>query len=136
MNSKKLPKGITIIEQDPFFLLVEKAKKDAELKAVSLALELKKNVYPIVTVRPSTKEIFVGFIAEPTRGAKMQAFDIMSSKESITEAGEVILTSSLIKEHSDEAFYSLDSQYDDVFMGACIDSLGHINVLMNTLKKK
>ena len=28
-----------------------------------------------------------------------------------------------------------DSRYDDVYMGGCVDSLGHINVLMNSLKK-
>lgn len=114
---------------------IDKAKKEASVKADELKKKLGKNVYPLVFVR-SEKEIFIGFIQEPTRAAKMEAFDVMSSKESITMAGEVIISTSLIKEESHEAFSSNDSKYDDVYMSACVDSLGHVSALLNVLKKK
>jgi len=115
---------------------IETAKADAEKKCEELKPE-HGTVYPLVFVRPASEEIFVGFIKEPKRAAKMEAFDILMSKNSIALAGEMILTTSIIKEHSHEAFYLIDdSRYDDVYMGGCVDSLGHINVLMNSLKKK
>lgn len=121
---------------DPFTELLKTAKENAEEKCILLAAKYKKNVYPLVFARASTKEIFVGFLGEPSRAAKMESFDIMSSKESLSMAGEMILTSSLLKEDSHEAFFSLDSKYDDVYMSGCIDSIGHVSVLLNTLKKK
>jgi hypothetical protein len=115
---------------------VEQAKADAEQKCIELKAE-HGVVYPLVFSRPSTEEVFVGFIKEPKRAAKMEAFDILMAKNSMSLAGELVLTTSIIKEHSHEAFYLIeDPRYDDVYMGGCIDSLGHINVLMNSLKKK
>jgi hypothetical protein len=115
---------------------VEQAKADAEQKCIELKAE-HGVVYPLVFARPSTEEVFVGFIKEPKRAAKMEAFDILMSKNSMVLSGEMILTTSIIKEASHEAFYLIDdSRYDDVYMSGCIDSLGHINVLMNSLKKK
>lgn len=116
--------------------VIEKANNEAKKKADELAKKLNKNVYPLVFVRPSSREVFVGFIQEPTRAAKMEAFDIMSSKESMSLAGETIIQTSLIKEESHEAFSSDESKYDDVYMSGCIDSLGHVKVLINSLKKK
>lgn len=121
---------------NPILELIKTAKENAEKKCVDLSVKHKKNIYPLVFVRPATQEVFVGFILEPTRAAKMEAFDIMSSKESLSMAGEMILTTSLLKEESHEAFSSIDSKYDDVYMSGCIDSVGHVSVLLNTLKKK
>jgi hypothetical protein len=115
---------------------IDAIKNEATTKAEEISKKINKKVYPLVFMRPDTQEVFVGFIQEPSRNAKMEAFDIMSSKESLSLAGEVILSSSIIKEESHEAFSSLDSKYDDVYMGGCIDSLGHISVLINSLKKK
>lgn len=123
-------------KEPTFEEVVAKAKEEAEKKAESLSKKYQKNVYPIVFVRPVENKVFTGFILEPTRAAKMEAFDIMSSKESLTLAGEVIVSTSLIKEESDPAFYSEDSKFDDVYMSACVDSLGHVSALMNVLKKK
>lgn len=116
--------------------IVEEAKNQATKKAAEIEKKLNKKVYPLVCFRPATKEVFIGYIQEPTRAAKMEAFDIMSAKESLTGAGEIILATSLIKEESHEAFYSLDSKFDDVYMSACIDSISHVQVLINALKKK
>ncbi len=132
----KTQKHTAIVVVDQFDVEISKAKADAEIKANALADTLKKNVYPIVCVRPASKEIFVGFIQEPSRAAKMEAFDIMSARESLTGAGEIIINSSLLKSESHEAFSSEDSKYDDVFMGACVDALEHIKLLLNSLKKK
>lgn len=115
---------------------IELAKEGAELKCAELKKKYNKEVYPLVFFRPTTKEIFIGFMQEPTRSAKMEAFDTMSAKESITLAGEIILSTSIIKEESHEAFYVQESKYDDVYMGGCVDALAHINVLINSLKKK
>ncbi len=113
--------------------------QEKEVQAKVAELEAKNNgkkVYPIIFVRPGTGEIFVGYILEPSRAAKMEAFDIMSTKDSISLAGEMILSAALIKEESHEAFSSTDSKYDDVVIGACVDCLQHIKVLVNALKKK
>ncbi|MES2382603.1 MAG: hypothetical protein V4538_16260 [Bacteroidota bacterium] len=126
-----------LLDEDiAFTKSIIEARELAEKKAVDLSALHKKNVYPLFFVRPSTKDIFIGYISEPTRAAKMEAFDIMSSKESITLAGEIILATSLLKDESHEAFSSLDSKYDDVFLGGCIDAAGHVKLLLNTLKKK
>lgn len=130
--SKEPKKGELL---SPLEKLVEKTKAEATLKAEELSKKINKNVYPLVFVR-SEKEIYVGFIQEPTRPAKMEAFDVLSAKESMTLAGEVILSTSLMKEESHEAFAVVDSKYDDVYMSACVDCLGHVKALMNVLKKK
>lgn len=121
-------------KETPKVIVIDDIKKEAAEKAEAIEKKIGKKVYPLVFLRG--EEVFVGFISEPTRAAKMEAFDIMSSKESLSMAGEVILNTSLIKEESHEAFHSTDSKYDDVYLGGCVDSLGHVSVLINSLKKK
>lgn len=123
-------------KETPTVIVIDDIKNEATLKAAEISKKIGKTVYPLVFLRPATQEVFVGFIQEPSRAAKMEAFDIMSSKESLSMAGEVILSTSILKEESHEAFYSSESKYDDVYLGGCVDSLGHISVLINSLKKK
>jgi hypothetical protein len=131
-NPKKSPEP-----KADFAAIVSEAKEKAEKRCIELEAIHKKKVYPLVFVREATQQIFVGFIAEPKRAAKMEALDIMSSKNSVSLAGEAILNTSLIKEESHEAFSLIeDPRYDDVYIGGCIDSLAHVNVLINSLKKK
>lgn len=110
-------------------------------KCATLETKLGKKVYPLVyldtEVTPNKQ--YVGFIEEPTRAAKMAAFDEMSMKNSLALAGEKIMECALIKEESHKAFdsaYNDVTEYDQVYLAGCISCCSHVKVLTNTFKKK
>lgn len=102
----------------------------------------KKKVYPIVFVEDEDTENpkqYVGYIEEPSRQAKMAAFDEMSMKSSLMLAGEKIIECALIKEESHPAFHPENmnvSLYDGVYIAGCLACTVHVKILSNTFKKK
>lgn len=112
-----------------------KNKTDQEItkKAEELSSALKFKVKPIV-VKTKSGERVVGYYRQPSRQAKMAAFDKVNM--SMTSAGELLLEASLIKEESDPRLYSLDPEHDDIVIGASLAMFEELNVASADLPKK
>lgn len=107
-----------------------KAVEVAEAKAEVLSEKEGKKVTAIVL---GDSGEFVGFIREPKLQAKKAAFDKIAT-ESMADAGEVILTTSLITEESSPEFVL--GRNDDVYLSACIACIKLVKVYHNASKKK
>jgi hypothetical protein len=99
-------------------------------KAEQIAKELGVKVYPLSFKDKEGNQI-IGFIREPNRATKMVALDKMFM-QSPTLAGETVLDTSLIKEHSDPRI----TEDDSCFLGAVTFCIGLIEAYQNEVKKK
>jgi len=83
--------------------------------------------------KATVEEVIVGFMKKPTRAAKMMGMNYIAKQE-IDRAGEVILTSSLIKEVSDPRLSDVSTD-DNVFMSAALICVAEIEVYSAYVKK-
>lgn len=107
-------------------------KEDAINTASELEKKYNKKVYPITVDLPN--EVVVGFISEPTLPNKMTAINYLAQQQ-IDKAGQVILSTSLIKEESDVRL-CMNGGDDDVFISACLVANSLLNVYAVEIKKK
>lgn len=111
---------------------LEEAKKIALDKAAELKTRLGVEVYPFVF---GHKDGFVhGYIKEPGRLDKMQAIDLY--EQSRTQAGNLILTTSLIREESDKRILDEKLENDPIYLGAIDFSIKLVLISSELLKKK
>lgn len=102
-------------------------KSPEQIETIRKSLEEKigKAVYVIEVFLESGEQV-IGFLQEPRRAAKMQSIDkfINMANPSITEAGAIIVDTSLLREDSDPRFYSEieNSDNDAIYIGACMQS--------------
>jgi len=109
-----------------------KADELTAMEILSVAKKAGEKVYAIAFNIEDDQ--VVGYLREPRRQTKMAAWDMMA-KGKATEAGEVILTASLIPEYSDQRLLSLDSANDDIYLSACIECIGFVKVYGSDIKK-
>lgn len=109
-------------------------QQQIEEKAKDLTRLHGTTVHPIV-LKGDNGQTHIGFIKEPKRQAKMAAFDRMAMSGSLTEAGEIILNSSLIREESDPNM-GHESTNDKVYIGACLECVHYVQVYVDDYKKK
>ena len=85
-----------------------------EAKRVRLSKELGKEVH-LCVFETEEKEEIVGFMKEPDRLVKMRALDM--SLQSWTSAANILLETSLIKEHSDPRILDENPDNDKIYFG-------------------
>lgn len=108
------------------------AQKQADEKAVELSAKFKLEVTPFVFY---TKEGFVfGYIKNPDRMNKMKAIDLY--EQSRTQAGHLILQTSLIHEESDKRILEESPENDAIYLGAIDFAIKVVQVCAELLKKK
>lgn len=110
-------------------------KTDLEIikKAEELSSALKFNVKPLV-VKTKAGERVVGYYKQPSRQAKMAAFDKVNM--SMTSAGELLLEACLIKEESDSRLFSDAPIHDDIVIGASLAMFEELSVAAADFPKK
>lgn len=130
------------------------SEEEVFAKADQLSDKYKTKVYPLVVTVPKIslsvmatngseplkeetgEEKIVGYIKEPSRQAKMAALDKTAIEGSITLGGEMILNACLIKEESDPRIFSTASEYDAIYIGACMQCNKLVQAYSAELKKK
>jgi hypothetical protein len=102
-------------------------------KAAILSKERGRKVYPLV-VNGEDNEQIIGFVEEPKRQAKFAAIDLLA-KEEITRAGEMLLSSTLIKEVSDYRMSSDSEEHDSIVIGAAMACVSLVQTYSGEIKK-
>ena len=104
----------------------------AEEKSKELTVTHKREVTPMVF--HNGEKFVVGYIGEPTRMVKMQAFDLY--ERSRTQAGDIVLRSSLIHDASDKEILDESTKNDAVYLGAINFACKLVTEALELLKKK
>ncbi len=96
-------------------------------------LKIKYNIGIIPLLIYYNNEYIMGFVREPNRSQKSLA--LSKRYKSKYWAGMEILDICLIREHSDERLYSMDSKYDDLVLTAAFKIVDEIEYLSNNSGK-
>jgi hypothetical protein len=107
-------------------------ERQADEKAKQLSIELGRPVYPFVF--HNGNGFLVGYLKEPARLDKMRAIDMY--EQSRTQAGDLILRTSLITEHSAVEILDEKPQNDSVYLGAIGFAIKRVEIAAELLKKK
>lgn len=109
------------------------SKEVIEAKCVELAEKLGVHrVIPIVFVEDG--EEIIGYMKEPSRQAKIAVMD--KSVMGAYSAADEIMSSVIIKEHSDPRILSERPEHDKIYLGAVMAVYQEIKFAVNTIKKK
>lgn len=111
---------------------LSQAQEQSELKAKELSEKLKVKVYPFLF--KFGEEFIFGYLKEPIRTDKMRAID--TYEISRTQAGDIILRTSLIEEESDPRILEEKPEYDPIYLGAISFSIKVVEMCSELLKKK
>jgi hypothetical protein len=106
--------------------------QEVEEQALTLGKTLGTKVYPMC-FETELKELVVGFVREPSLQAKIAGLEMLA--KSTIDAGEIILKSSLIEEHSSPRFTSLNPMDDNLKISAYLACAGIVRIYENLIKK-
>lgn len=107
--------------------------EDVKKKSAELENSLGCKVHPLVFQVDEDGEYIVGFLRHPKRVVQMRVLD--KSLLSPMTAAEEMLEVCLIKEESDKRIYSEESQYDSIYIGACMAASKIIKFAQQQFKK-
>jgi len=114
---------------------LEAARKEIKVKADQLTLKFGRTVTPFLFVNPKDHNDFIiGFIKDPERLDKMRSFDMYESSRS--QAGDIILRTSLIQEESDARILTENVENDAIYMGAIDFAIKLVALALDHFKKK
>lgn len=120
------------MKHEEFDIKLKEANEQAEAKAKQLSESLKTTVHPFVFFY---KEEFVfGYLKEPARVDKMRSIDMYD--QSRTQAGDIILRTSLIKEESNRRILEESPENDPIYLGAISFAIKVVEIAAELLKKK
>lgn len=109
-----------------------KQEPEIEKKAQELSLKHNCKVTPFAFIYKG--ENIVGYMKSPGRLVKMQAIDMR--EQSKTQAGDLILRSSLIQEESDKRILEETDETDGIYLGAIDFAINSVTIYQELLKKK
>lgn len=107
---------------------------DVDEKAKELSDKLNTKIIPFIfTIDDGTQ--IVGFLKDANRVTKMRVLDMLAQSKFIF-AGELLLTTCLIKEESDPRILSNKQEDDNIYTSACLASAEIAKIYPNEYKKK
>lgn len=109
----------------------QEIKDKANSKALELGTQMSCKVHTLCVDKDD--EVVVGYVKEPTLATKMLAVNYIAQKQ-LDLAGDTILMTSLLKEHSDPRF-SKPSTDDDVYLSAVLACNTLVKVYASDVKK-
>lgn len=109
----------------------DKIKSDAHDTALALSSQFGVRVHELFVVKDD--ELIVGYIREPNTRNKMAAVNLLS-KEQLDLCGELILSTSLLKEQSDPRLV-MGGGDDDVYVSACFGCNQFVKFYASEVKK-
>lgn len=104
----------------------------ADVKSAELTIKLGRKVYPFCFFNED--KFIVGYIKEPARLDKMRSIDLY--EQSRTQAGDLILRTSLVHEESDKAILDEKEENDPIYLGAISFAVSLVQIAAEQLKKK
>ena len=113
-------------------LKLKEVESESEAKAKELSAKFRVKVYPFSFY--SVDRFIIGYLKEPARLDKMRAIDMF--EQSRTQAGDLILRTSLIIEESDKAILDESPDNDPVYLGAINFAIKRVEIAAEMLKKK
>jgi hypothetical protein len=112
--------------------ILEKAKIEAEAKALELSAKYGKEITPFVFI--INEDPIIGYMQEPDRLSKMRAIDMYEASR--TQAGDVILRTGLLQAESDKRILDENSANDAIYLGAIDFATKFVKIASEQLKKK
>jgi hypothetical protein len=112
--------------------ILEKAKAEAEAKALELSKTYGKEITPFVFIIKD--EAIIGYMQEPDRLSKMRAIDMY--EQSRTQAGDIILKTGLLQNESDKRILDEKPENDSIYLGAIEFATKFVLIASEQLKKK
>lgn len=122
-------------EIEQYKIDIESVNAQASEKADELTSRLGVKVTPFVFVNPDNlKDFIVGYIKDPSRLDKMRSFDMYDQSRS--QAGDILLRTSLIHEESDKRILEERPENDAIYLGAINFAVNMVSLFANQFKKK
>ena len=119
----------------------KKAREKVNQLVIDRAKDLEKSLNTIVlpllfnnSKDENVNDWVVGYVKKPNRITVRQVIDKME-KFGKLEAGDLILQTSLIKEESDYRITDMNSAFDGINNGACLQVLELIEINLSVVKK-
>lgn len=112
-----------------------KLEAEVEAKRVELQAKLKKQVYSYM-ISVGENDWAIAYIQEPHRLTKMRVLDMLAMQQGMSEAGQILLESSLIQEESDKRILNENPENDALFLTMITNCIELIKVYSEVLKKK
>lgn len=113
----------------------QKLEAEVEAKRLELQVKLKKQVYSYM-IQVDDDDWAIAYIQEPHRLTKMRVLDMLAMQQGMSEAGQILLESSLIQEESDKRILNENPENDALFLTMITNCIELIKVYSDVLKKK
>lgn len=107
--------------------------KEIEEKAKKLSEELNDDVHIIYFDTPDDGQI-IGFIQEPELVTKMRALDLCTIGR-FTDAAEIVIETSLLKEHSDPRLLDKSKKNSKIYLGGLMRAQELVSFYKTQAKK-